>query len=84
MSPLNKDLMYTPLDALTAGVSPDGLKSRLAIKAMICFLLDTLPEPLSKDDILDVMCGHELANYFEVCDGLDRLIRLGNVIILDE
>ena len=67
------------IDAFTANVSPDGLKNQRDIKILICYLLQITPEPLTKDDLLSVMCERQLANYFDVCHSLDILIKVGNV-----
>lgn len=71
-------------NALTAGVSPDGLKNRRDIKILVCFLLNTAAEPLAREDLTKIMCDKCLANYFEICDAIDRLIKNGNVLIDNE
>lgn len=65
--------------ALTAGVSPDGLRSRRDIKILICFILANFKEPLSRDDLLEIITHDGLANYFEVCAAIDPLIENGNI-----
>lgn len=81
---LNEDLLHVELDALTAGVAPDGLKSKREIKILICFLLNSAPEPLTKEELLEVMLERQLANYFEICGCIEELIGLGSVVRLDE
>jgi len=80
---LNGDLMHIELDAFTAGVAPDGLKSKREIGILVCFLLDTAPEPLTKEELLDVMLERQLANYFEICACIEALIKIGSIIKID-
>ncbi|MBE6754702.1 MAG: DUF4364 family protein [Ruminococcaceae bacterium] len=66
-------------NALTAGVSPDGLKNRTGIRILICWLLCNSSELLTADDVTDLICGNRLANYFEVCDAIAQLVEGGNI-----
>ena len=42
-------------DALTAGVKPGGLRSKQDIKLLICYLLSSIPQGLSKTDLINVL-----------------------------
>lgn len=66
-------------DALTAGVKPGGLRSKQDIKLLICYLLSSIPQGLSKTDLINVLQDNNLANYFEVASAFDELLKQGNL-----
>lgn len=66
-------------DALTAGVRPGGLRSKQDIKLLICYLLSSLSQGLSKTDLINVLQANDLANYFEVASAFDELLKQGNL-----
>lgn len=66
-------------DALTAGVKPGGLRSKQDIKLLICYLLSSIQEGLSKSDLIKVLQDNDLANYFEVASAFDELLKQGNL-----
>lgn len=66
-------------DALTAGVRPDGIKNRRELRILICYLLHNATEALAAEDLIDLICEHQLANYFEVCDAFSSLIEKKNI-----
>ncbi len=64
-----------------AGVDPDGLKDISDIKCMICYIISSVKEPLTKALINDILQDdYSLANYFEVNQALSELIRSGTLI----
>ncbi len=67
------------MDAWNLGVEPGGLTNKTEIKLLICYLLKSLDAPLSKLQMSDVIQGEGLANYFELIQALDELIRDDNV-----
>lgn len=67
------------MDAWNLGVEPGGLTSKTEIKLLICYLLKSLDAPLSKLQMSDIIQGEGLANYFELIQALDELIRDDNV-----
>ena len=67
-------------DAFTGGVEPGGLRSKDEIRILLCYLLASVPAPLSRDDILTIMQENGFANYFEVTDSLSELEENGNVL----
>ncbi|MBP3329691.1 MAG: DUF4364 family protein [Clostridia bacterium] len=67
------------MDAWNLGVEPGGLTSKTEIKLLICYLLKSLDAPLSKLQLSDIIQGEGLANYFELIQALDELIRDNNV-----
>lgn len=71
--------MYDEFDAFTADAAPDGLKSKDDIRIFICYIIANTPSKLTSDDILNVMCEQDLANYFEINEAVSDLIKLGNI-----
>lgn len=66
-------------DAFTAGVALGGLRSKNDIKLLICYVLSSINQPLSKDDIVSVLQENDLANYFEINDAFSDLIGNNNI-----
>ena len=67
------------MDAWNLGVELGGLTNKTEIKLLICYLLKSLDAPLSKLQLSDIIQGEGLANYFELIQALDELIRDDNV-----
>lgn len=62
------------------GVDPDGLKDIADIKYMICYIISSVDEPLTKSLINDILQDdYSLANYFEVNQALSELLRAGTL-----
>ena len=51
-------------DALTAGVKPGGLRSKQDIKLLICYLLSSIPQGLSKTDPDQCSAGQQSRQLF--------------------
>ncbi len=66
-------------DAFTAGVSLGGLRSKNDIKLLICYMLFSVAQPLSKDEVLSALQEKGLANYFEINDAFSDLLSNGNI-----
>lgn len=66
-------------DAFDAGVELGGLRSQSEIRLLICYLLRSVGEPLSKETIDEVMQSYGLANYFDVSQALLELVQLGSI-----
>lgn len=66
-------------DALTGGVEPGGLRNKNDIRLLICYLLSSIDAPISKQNIVQIMQEHSLANYFEVMDSLAEMVEKGTV-----
>lgn len=64
-------------DAFTAGIEPGGLRTKNEIRILICYLLTSVNAPLSKDDLVEIVQGNGLANYFEVSDAISELTEKG-------
>lgn len=66
-------------DAFTGGIAPGGLRSKSDIRILICYILKSVPAPLSGEDIIRILQEKALANYFEANDALSALVSLGNI-----
>ncbi len=67
-------------DAFTAGVEFGGLRSKDDIKLLICYMLSSVAQPLTKDEIVSILQENSLANYFEINDALSDLFGNKNII----
>ena len=67
--------------AFTEGVRPGGLTESYQVNILVCFLLDTLNQPLSYDIIQEAAVGSQLVNYFELTNALSSLVNLGNITL---
>lgn len=69
-----------PENEFSQGVEPGGLRSRNEIKILICYLADKLEKHLTVDELNEIICGEEIANYFELNQALELLRNNGNII----
>ncbi len=67
-------------DAFSAGVEPGGLYAIGEIKLLICYMLLGAGEPMCRRDILDIVCGGGMANFFDASAAIEELVQLGNLI----
>ena len=67
------------LNALSIGVSPDGLKNRTSIKVLVCGMLSRVDGSLDRKGLIDVIYGRSLANYMELCSAIEELRQSGNI-----
>ncbi len=66
-------------DAWSEGIEPGGLRSKDEIKMLICYLLKTIDQPISMDQIGNIMQDQSIANYFEAMDAVSDLISNGSI-----
>ena len=66
-------------DAFSAGVESGGLIETTQIKALICYMLRKLDDPLSGEQIREILLSQGIANYFDVSEALSDLLRTGNI-----
>ena len=65
-------------NTFSEGGDPDGLKDISDIKCLICYLIKSVDEPLTKKLINDILQDdYSLANYFEVNQAISELLRGG-------
>lgn len=70
-------------NAFTGGVEPGGLWTQNDIRILLCYILDSVKEPLSGEILSQIVQKKGLANYFDVCDSLAALARQGNLVEKD-
>ncbi len=72
--------MNLDFDAMTAGVKPGGLNSKHTIRVLMCYLIDSVKEPITQYQLERAMVENELVNFFEIGDALSRLEK-SNLIV---
>ncbi|MBE6730470.1 MAG: DUF4364 family protein [Ruminococcaceae bacterium] len=68
-------------DAFTAGIEPGGLRTKNDIRIMVCYILNSVKAPLSKENILNILQEKGLANYFEINDAISYLNNNGSIVV---
>lgn len=73
-------------DAFDAGIELGGLRNRDDIRLLVCYLLKSVDAPMTRQMLNDAMQEDGLANYFEVGQAIEELLRTGNITadILDD
>ena len=73
-------------DAFDAGIELGGLRSRDDIRLLICYLLKSVDAPMTREMLNDAMQEDGLANFFEVGQAIEELLKTGNITadILDD
>lgn len=64
-------------DAFAEGIEPGGLRNRDAIRLLVCYLLKAIGEPILRTQMNDAMLEDGLANYFELNQAIDGLLKNG-------
>lgn len=68
-------------DSFSEGVELGGLRTKNEIKILIGYLLSRLDTPLTREQLDEIICGEEIANYFEMSQALCELVDNGNIKI---
>lgn len=66
-------------DAFIGGIEPGGLRNKNEIRILLCYLVNSIGAPLSREDVLSIMQEHGFANYFEVTNALAELTANGSL-----
>ncbi|MEG2814214.1 MAG: DUF4364 family protein, partial [Oscillospiraceae bacterium] len=64
---------------IVAGIGVGGLKDKYEIKILICYLLNSIEIPLSKEQLNYIFQGESFVNYFSFCDALNELLQNGHI-----
>ncbi len=64
---------------IIAGLNPGGANKVYEARILICYLLDFLKVPLSKNDINNILQHYGLVNYFTFSQAFDDLIKNNHV-----
>lgn len=70
-------------DAFTAGVEPGGLTSTQEIRILLCYMLDTVGQAMNREEVTDILISGGMANYFDVEDAIEELLRLQHLVEAD-
>ena len=66
-------------DAFAGGIDFGGLRSILEIKILICYILDSVKTPMTRNQICDVLQKTGLVNFFDANSALDELLENNTV-----
>lgn len=61
-------------DAFAGGIEFGGLRSMLEIKILICYILDSVKTPMTRNQICDVLQKTGLVNFFDANSAIDELL----------
>ncbi len=61
-------------DAFAGGIEIGGLRSMLEIKILICYILDSVKTPMTRNQICDVLQKTGLVNFFDANSAIDQLL----------
>ena len=67
-------------DAFMGGVKDGGLRSVNSIYLTICYIIENVDGKVTANNIIQAMSESGLANYFEVTDAIDKLMKDDTVI----
>ena len=67
-------------DVFTAGVEPGGLTTSQEIKILLCYMLHTIRQPISRDEVTDIITAEGMANYFDTEEAIEELLRLQHLV----
>lgn len=68
---------------LVAGVTPGGFQDIYEVRILICYLLQGVNEPLTKDDLNHIFQEQNLVQYFLFSDALVKLIEEKHVKVTE-
>lgn len=75
--------MNFEFDAFDEGIEPGGLRSQNEIKLLICWILKSVDQPLTSEEIGNIIQAKAIANYFEAMDAVSDLTE-GGIISCDD
>ena len=62
------------------GIEPGGLRTRNEIKLLVCYLLSSVDERITRSQLCEIALDKGLANYFEINQAVSDLIENGAVV----
>ena len=66
-------------DAFTNGVEPGGLLNSREIRILVCYMLNSVDEPMDRQSIVEIIFSEGMANFFETEAAIEELVNLGNL-----
>ncbi len=73
--------MRKDFDSYVAGVGSEGLQDLYEIKILICYLIDSVDFPLTKDQVNTIFQQEGAANYFKFAQAEQELISSGHLSV---
>lgn len=67
-------------ETFSEGIAPGGLREKSEIKLLLCYLLKMVDRNLTRTQINDILLEYPIANYFEVNDALNELVKNGSIV----
>ena len=64
-------------DAFTAGVKNGGLRLVTSINMLVCYIVATIGDKVTAQNIIDTVDEGMIANHFETADAISRLKKNG-------
>ena len=71
-------------NVFTGGVEPGGLTYDFEIKIFVCFLLHRVGQPMTFEQMNEVVFQNGVANYFEFAEAVGELVQSGHIRILPQ
>lgn len=72
-------MIILDFDSASAGVSFGGLVSSSEIKILICYILNTVNEPVPATELCEQLYYEGIANIFEISDNIEALEKSGHI-----
>ncbi|MCL2884592.1 MAG: DUF4364 family protein [Oscillospiraceae bacterium] len=69
-------------EGFIAGVEPGGLYSAQEIRVLICYMLAGTAQPMTREQVIQVLAGEGMVNFYEAVAALDALVSAG--LLLEE
>lgn len=66
-------------ETIVPGVGVGGMTEKYDIKILICYLLDAVRTPLTREQLNAIFQADQLVNYFSFCDAFAELIASGHL-----
>lgn len=66
------------------GVKPGGLTNSKEIRILLCYLMDCVAAPITREQLDNALLGEELVNYFAMAESLSQLLEQKLVELTDD
>lgn len=66
-------------DAFFEGVDPGGLRKRKEINILICYIVCRIDGGITKNQLTDILCKTNVANYFDISQAMSDVVSTGNI-----
>ncbi|MEE0783091.1 MAG: DUF4364 family protein, partial [Negativibacillus sp.] len=76
---LDEGVCGMSFNAFVGGVQPGGLTNDFEVKLLVCYLLDSLKQPLLFEQLGEIFQNTGLVNYFEFVEAVSELERTGQL-----